>query len=106
MDASTVAGSVGTGVGVFLLVLILIGAASSLVIGALARWVLPGPDPMSWLRTVGYGLAGSFLGGILARMLGVSTTLAFVLSVASAAGLIWYFTRRRASPPAPPTPPA
>ena len=46
MDASTVAGSVGTGVGVFLLVLILIGAASSLVIGTLyPRWVLPGPRP-------------------------------------------------------------
>ena len=34
-----------------------------LVIGALARLALPGPDPMSIPATIGLGIAGTFLGG-------------------------------------------
>ena len=37
-----------------------------LIVGALARLALPGPDPMGILATIGLGLAGSFLGGIVA----------------------------------------
>jgi len=39
-----------------------------LVVGALARLALPGPDPMSVLATIGLGLAGSFIGGVLANL--------------------------------------
>jgi uncharacterized membrane protein YeaQ/YmgE (transglycosylase-associated protein family) len=39
------------------------------VIGALARLALPGPDPMPWYATIGLGLGGSLIGGILARLL-------------------------------------
>lgn len=98
MDATTTAGAVGMSMGVFLLVLILVGALSGLVIGGLARFLLPGPDPMSWLKTILYGIGGSFLGGIVGRLLHVPQSLSFVLSVACAAGLIWFFTRRK--PPA------
>jgi uncharacterized membrane protein YeaQ/YmgE (transglycosylase-associated protein family) len=45
----------------FILVLLF----SGLIIGALARLALPGPDPMGILATIGLGLAGSFLGGIV-----------------------------------------
>jgi uncharacterized membrane protein YeaQ/YmgE (transglycosylase-associated protein family) len=38
-------------------------------VGGLARWALPGPDPMPWYATVGLGLGGSALGGIIARIL-------------------------------------
>jgi uncharacterized membrane protein YeaQ/YmgE (transglycosylase-associated protein family) len=38
----------------------------ALVVGALARLALPGPDPMSIPMTIGLGLAGTFLGGIVA----------------------------------------
>jgi len=95
MDATTAAGTVGTGIGVFLLVLVVLGVLSGLVVGAIARFLLPGPDPMSWLRTIGYGIAGSFLGGLLCRVLGIPQLPCFVLSVACAAGLIWFFTRRK-----------
>jgi uncharacterized membrane protein YeaQ/YmgE (transglycosylase-associated protein family) len=37
-----------------------------LVVGALARLALPGPDPMGILATIGLGLAGSFVGGVIA----------------------------------------
>jgi uncharacterized membrane protein YeaQ/YmgE (transglycosylase-associated protein family) len=49
----------------FLLLLVLFG----FVIGGLARFALPGPDPMPWYATIGLGLAGAFVGGIIARLL-------------------------------------
>jgi uncharacterized membrane protein YeaQ/YmgE (transglycosylase-associated protein family) len=44
---------------------ILVLALEGLIVGALARLALPGPDPMGILATIGLGLAGSFVGGIL-----------------------------------------
>ena len=49
----------------FILLLIVWG----FVVGGLARWALPGPDPMPWYATVALGLAGSMVGGIIARVL-------------------------------------
>ena len=40
----------------------------ALIVGALARLALPGPDPMSIPMTIGLGLAGTFLGGIVAYL--------------------------------------
>ena len=60
MEAGTSAGGVvALGLGLFILYV----ALSGLIVGALARWALPGPDPMSWPATIGFGIAGSFLGG-------------------------------------------
>jgi uncharacterized membrane protein YeaQ/YmgE (transglycosylase-associated protein family) len=36
-----------------------------LVAGALARWLVPGEDPMSILWTIALGITGSFVGGFL-----------------------------------------
>lgn len=102
MDASTGAGLVGGGLVIFLVTLLVVGALSGLLVGALARFVLPGPDPMSWGRTLLYGIGGSFIGGVLGRILNVPESLGFVLSVACAAGLIWYFTRRNRPSGTPP----
>ena len=49
----------------FIIVLILGG----LVVGALARLALPGPDPMGIPATIGLGLVGSLIGGIVGRVL-------------------------------------
>jgi uncharacterized membrane protein YeaQ/YmgE (transglycosylase-associated protein family) len=38
-------------------------AIIGLVVGALARFAVPGPDPMPIWLTIALGLAGSFLGG-------------------------------------------
>ena len=40
-----------------------------LVIGALARFLVPGRQPMGMVATIGLGVAGSFLGGIVANAL-------------------------------------
>jgi uncharacterized membrane protein YeaQ/YmgE (transglycosylase-associated protein family) len=100
MDASTAAGALGTGLGVFLLVMVVVGAVMGLIIGGIARFVLPGPDPMSWPKTMLYGIGGSFTGGLVGRLLNVPEAFGFLLSVACAAGLIWFFTRRNKTPPA------
>jgi uncharacterized membrane protein YeaQ/YmgE (transglycosylase-associated protein family) len=39
---------------------------SGFIIGALARWAVPGPDPMSVPMTILLGVVGSFLGGGIA----------------------------------------
>ena len=80
------AGAIGV---IFLLTLVLVG----LSVGALARFILPGPDPMSLPATAGYGIAGSLVGGLLGR-LGAGVIPGYVLSVGGAMLLIWFFTRR------------
>ncbi len=39
---------------------------SGFVIGALARWAVPGPDPMPVWMTILIGILGSFVGGGIA----------------------------------------
>ena len=38
---------------------------AGLIIGALARLVIPGPDPMSLFQTALLGIAGSFIAGLI-----------------------------------------
>jgi uncharacterized membrane protein YeaQ/YmgE (transglycosylase-associated protein family) len=40
--------------------------AIGLVVGFVARWIVPGPDRISPVRTVLLGLVGSLVGGLLA----------------------------------------
>ena len=98
MDTGSAGGVIAAGLGI----LIFLWALNGLVIGALARWALPGPDPMGWLPTIGYGLAGSFLGGLLGRIIHLPGWTSLIASVAGAALLIWFFRRRKASVAPPP----
>jgi len=62
------------------------------VVGALARLALPGPDPMPWYATIGLGLAGSLVGGLIAQLLlGTAGGLIFALLGAI---LLLYLYRR------------
>ena len=71
-----------------------------LIIGALGRLAIPGPDPMGCLGTLGVGLGGSFIGGIVARILlgpnfvdhGV---VVVVLEVLGAALIVWLVGQQR-----------
>jgi uncharacterized membrane protein YeaQ/YmgE (transglycosylase-associated protein family) len=40
-----------------------------LIIGALARLAVPGPDPMSIWMTIALGLAGSLVGGVVGKVI-------------------------------------
>lgn len=64
------------------------------IVGALAKWIMPGPDPGGLFITMLIGIAGAFLGGFIATFLGLGTVTGFNLgSVAIATGgallLLW-----------------
>ncbi len=40
-----------------------------LLIGLIARGLIPGPQPMSYFRTIVLGIAGSFIGGLFGYLL-------------------------------------
>ena len=44
---------------------------SGLIFGALARFAVPGKDPLPIWQTILLGIAGSLVGGIIAALLGV-----------------------------------
>ena len=52
-----------------LLAFIIILLVGGLIVGALARLAVPGPDPMSIPATIALGIGGSIIGGIVARVL-------------------------------------
>lgn len=79
--------------------LLLIG----LIAGALARAIVPGPDPMAWWQTMILGVIGSFVGGFIGSLLGDGditdlNTSGIILSVIGAvvALLVYRMVRRRA----------
>jgi uncharacterized membrane protein YeaQ/YmgE (transglycosylase-associated protein family) len=48
---------------------ILVWLVFGLVVGAIARFLVPGRQPMGLLGTILLGVAGSFLGGVLSNLL-------------------------------------
>lgn len=72
-------------------------ALVGLAIGALARLILPGIQPIGWLGTIAAGIAGALLGGIVADAFDFGGFLQFVAAVLAATALIAIFaggTRR------------
>jgi len=65
---------------------------SGLIVGALARLILPGPDPMTIPGTIVLGLAGSLLGGVMAWLF-IDRPAGLVFSVIGATALL--YVRRR-----------
>ena len=76
--------------------LIIIG----LIAGAVARWIMPGPDPMGWLGTIVLGIVGSLVGGtILGLLFGGTLELSAAGIVGSILGaLLVLFIWRRMRP--------
>lgn len=77
-------------------------ALSGLVIGALARLLLIGPDPMSLLETMLAGIGGSLIAGLIAYYLfDRKTGPGLLLSVVCAMGIVYAVRkyRQRAQPP-------
>ncbi len=74
-----------------------------LIIGALAKLIMPGKDPGGIIITILIGIAGSFLGGFLGRLLGLYSadqTAGFLMSLVGALillGLYRFIAGRRAA---------
>jgi len=75
-------------------------ALIGLVVGALAKLIMPGKDPGGILITMVIGIAGSFLGTFLGRLVGhyqEGESAGFIMSLIGAIILlaIYHFIRRR-----------
>jgi uncharacterized membrane protein YeaQ/YmgE (transglycosylase-associated protein family) len=73
-----------------------------LIVGALARFIVPGREPGGWVVSMLLGVVGSFLGGFLGRAMGMYgedvQTGGFIMSLIGAVvvvGLYHAVTRRR-----------
>ena len=76
-----------------LLAYLILLAFSGLFIGALARLSLPGPDPMTIPQTIGLGLVGNLIAGVVVLLVWGHGVPGLVLSV-DCSSLILYFIRR------------
>jgi uncharacterized membrane protein YeaQ/YmgE (transglycosylase-associated protein family) len=76
----------------FLILSILV---SGLIVGALGRLAIPGPNPMSIGKTLLVGIGGSIVGGLVGALLFRDTeALQVVLQVLAAAGIVYFLQRR------------
>jgi uncharacterized membrane protein YeaQ/YmgE (transglycosylase-associated protein family) len=62
------------------------------IVGGLARLALPGPDPMPWYATIGLGLGGSLIGGVVARIL-LGTPGGLIFALLGAILLLYVYRR-------------
>jgi uncharacterized membrane protein YeaQ/YmgE (transglycosylase-associated protein family) len=65
-----------------------------LVVGVVARMIVPGRQPGGWIMSIGIGIAGSFLGGFLGGLLGMygdGQAAGFVMSVVGAVVLLFSY---------------
>ena len=75
-----------------------------LVVGAVAKFVMPGKDPGGIIVTMLIGVAGSLIATFLGRMLGMyraGQSAGFIMSVLGAILLLWVYRKvvaRRAVP--------
>ena len=76
---------------------------SGLLVGALARFAVPGPDPLPIWKTILLGILGSLVGGLVAALLGLvdndelvdggEATATFLCSLGGAVGLLILYRR-------------
>lgn len=65
-----------------------------LIVGLLAKWIMPGPDPGGLLLTIVIGIAGAVVGGFLASQLGMGSVTGFnvpslLIATGGALLLLW-----------------
>jgi uncharacterized membrane protein YeaQ/YmgE (transglycosylase-associated protein family) len=71
-----------------------------LIVGLLAKFLLPGRDPGGFIVAIALGIAGSVLGGFLARLVGwygPQQGAGYLMSIAGAILLLWLYRRLSAS---------
>lgn len=56
-----------------------------LIVGAIAKLLVPGKDPGGWIVTILIGIAGSFVGGLVSQLFGGNQrTAGFIGSILGA----------------------
>lgn len=69
-----------------------------LAAGALAKWVMPGRDPGGVVVTMLIGIAGAFIGGYIATLLGFGNVTGFdirslIIAVLGSVGLLFLYKK-------------
>jgi len=68
---------------------LLLVALLGLVVGVVAKLVMPGKDPGGWFVTILLGIAGSWIGSFIMGTLGLTSSIAaFISAVAGAVILL------------------
>jgi len=69
-----------------------------LIVGALAKFVMPGKDPGGWIITTLLGIVGAVVGGFLGRLLGLykeNEPAGFVGAFLGAVLVLWIYRKTR-----------
>ena len=69
-----------------------------LVVGALAKWIMPGKDPGGLIITILLGIGGAFVGGFVGSFLGFGKVSGFnlgSLALATGGALLILFVYRK-----------
>jgi uncharacterized membrane protein YeaQ/YmgE (transglycosylase-associated protein family) len=69
--------------------------ATGLLVGALARLLLPGPDPMTLVQTALLGLAGNAIAGIVVWLLWRHAAPGIAISVLCSSAILYAIRRAR-----------
>ena len=65
-----------------------------LIVGAIAKLLMPGRDAGGWIVTIALGMAGALVGGVLGRTLGwygPNDSAGFLMSLLGAVLLLWLY---------------
>jgi len=69
-----------------------------LIVGALAKFIMPGKDPGGFVITTVLGIVGALVGGFLGRLLGLykeNEPAGFIGALVGAMLLLWLYRRFR-----------
>lgn len=69
-----------------------------LIVGALAKLLMPGKDPGGWIMTTLLGIVGAVVGGFLGRLLGLyqeGEPAGFVGALLGAILVLWIYRKTR-----------
>lgn len=75
---------------------LIITAIIGLVVGAVAKFIMPGKDPGGLIITILLGIGGAFVGTWLGRLVGLygqGSNAGFIMSVVGAIILLWVYRK-------------
>jgi uncharacterized membrane protein YeaQ/YmgE (transglycosylase-associated protein family) len=78
-----------------LLAYIIFAVVSGLLVGALARLSLPGPDPLTLPQTILLGVAGNVIAGAIVALLWDHRAPGILIAVASSSAILYFVRRSR-----------
>jgi uncharacterized membrane protein YeaQ/YmgE (transglycosylase-associated protein family) len=70
---------------------IIVTLVVGLIVGAIAKFLMPGPDPGGWILTIVLGIAGSFVGNFVAGLLGMTQPVGWIGSILGAMLLLFIY---------------